>query len=359
MMMSMSNGESGLPSGQTVPSSGGLLPPASSSGSPSGRAANGSSYQLGDNIGLGLGQPFEGNNTLKGGASSNDADPRMHIISACYTLTHSLASAVWQDPSSTHTVAGQEGAVEEDCFDSQPFDFPPRNVEQIISEETGTPRQGPFPSVHLRELEAAYATIFQYAQMYIQTWYNIATPESASTSEAVHPVQSSSTSSEDNLDHEFAKLAPLVLKCVSRDVYRALHPVPVTNVEAKSATDSSENQKEKASPTIEQTKEARQALLHRSGLSNGTVDEEVVSSSPLTFLSPIPDSSADVTKTMPEKPKRIGRSTTEMRRRRNEINVVEAALQAFGTLVSCERFWRYFDGKHRSVSADLYFGRFR
>ena len=136
------------------------------------------------------------------------------------------------------------------------------------------------------------------------------------------------------------------MKCVSRDVYRALHPVPVSSLESESAAVLNDTLKDKASPTIEQTKEARQALLYRSGLSNGTVDEEVVSSSPLTFPTNSPDLPAtSAAKTISEIPKRIGRSTTEMRRRRNEINVVEAALQAFGTLVSCKRFWRYFDGE--------------
>lgn len=352
MMMSMNNEDNGSSPGrggqaqssnQASSKLNGLLGPSSSNTSLAGQAANASSSQLGNGVGLGLGQPFEGNDSTKGEASSNDADPRMHIISACHTLKHSLASAVWQNPASN--VETVEGVVEEDCFDSQPFDFQPRNIEQIFPEDAASPRNLPFPSVHLREVEAAYATIFQYAQVYIQAWYNVASPESASTSAATQPAPSS-TSQEDDLDHEFAKLAPLIMKCVSRDVYRALHPVPVSNLETRSSVALAETHKDKASPTIEQTKEARQALLHRSGLSNGTVDEAITSSSPLAFPSNSPDPLAtSAAKTIPEVPKRVGRSTTEMRRRRNEINVVEAALQAFGTLVSCERFWRYFDGK--------------
>lgn len=361
MMMSMGNAEGANMAVQDQPDASknnnaalvnGLFGPSSSNSSLSGLAQNASSANNGTGIGLGLGQPFEGksNDTAGELGSSNDADPRMHIISACHTLKHSLASAVWQDPSATNApTSGQNGAVQgvvadEDCFDSQPFDFPPRNIEQVLPEQTSSPRQAPFPSVHLREIEAAYATIFQYAQVYIQAWYNVASPESASTSQAVQPVVSPA-SSQDNLDQEFAKLAPLVMKCVSRDIYRALHPVPVPTVEATSGMGPSDNLKDKASPTIEQTKEARQALLHRSGLSNGLTEEEVVSSSPLAFPTNSPNLSTVPAKVIPEVPKRIGRSTSEMRRRRNEINVVEAALQAFGTLISCERFWKYFDGK--------------
>jgi hypothetical protein len=43
------------------------------------------------------------------------------------------------------------------------------------------------------------------------------------------------------------------------------------------------------------------------------------------------------------KPKKLGRSTGEMRRRRGELNVAEAAVQALGALLSCERFWKAFD----------------
>jgi hypothetical protein len=46
------------------------------------------------------------------------------------------------------------------------------------------------------------------------------------------------------------------------------------------------------------------------------------------------------------KPKKVGRSSAEMRRRRSEIVVAEAAIQAAGALFSCRRFTKFMDGEY-------------
>lgn len=374
----------------------------------SGGVSNSTSNGL---VGLGLGQPFE-DAASKGGKEEPQPqeeaqDPRLQIISACHTLRHSLAQPVWEESTASSSGSNNninDGLEENDCFDSQPFDFPPRNIEHVARDEqqfapasSASTTGSAVPAVHLRELEAAYATIFRYAQVYIQSWYNtmqqqrIASDYSTVETIASHTsnfhnnvgegegasATSTTSAKEDDIDRDFAKLAPLVVKCIFRDIHRALNPVPVPTAQAVESTVESSAQVPEASTsnalpstqskgitTVEETREAKNTLLHRTGLLSPAVakdtsggegsDDDPPTSSPLVFPavdSPHAPGAATAAATTaaadkaPEKPKRMGRSTAEMRRRRNELHVVEAALQAFGTLLACEQFWRYFDGK--------------
>lgn len=283
-----------------------------------------------------------------------ELDPRSYIISAMRTIRFSLAGPAC---SAAAVVPGGEQPQQReiDCFDSSPVDFQARNLvdgtQSRLDTSNGSNLRAP-PPVHLRELEGAYAAIFTYAHQYI-TQRHLLLP--------AHGYQW------DELDEAFAEGAEALISGFEREIHNILHPVPVS---AQAETNAQELAQAHASAAAAQ-KAVRHALLYRSG--RAASDEEAAAPSPPAFTSSssplalppagqqqqggdaaddvpassppeLPDSTPPVAPALGAagKPKKLGRSTAEMRRRRGELNVAEAAVQAFGTLISCERFWKSF-----------------
>ena len=288
-------------------------------------------------------------------AASEEVDPRSFIVSAMRTVRFSLAGPAWSASVSENVTGGPAipDQREADCFDSSPMDFPPRNLVDGARFQlpTGEGRRAP-PPVHLRELEGAYAAIFTYAHLYITQR---------------HLLQPSSAAQQDELDIAFAEGAEALIAALEREIHNALHPVPAS---AQAETNAQELAQAQATAAAAQ-KAVRHALLHRSGKASAQAQDDAAISSPPAFTSsssplpappaaqPVqageitdvpsssppeqPDSTPPMADQVAGKPKKLGRSTGEMRRRRGELNVAEAAVQALGALVSCERFWKAFD----------------
>lgn len=257
-------------------------------------------------------------------ASAVDADPRKHIISALHTLRASL-DCVSHAPSADETEK-----EDEDCFISQPVDFVARPLQRPAAPPaTNEPSSSTVPPlpVHLRELEGAYSTIFTYAQAYL------------------HQLASSSsplTQRGDDLDKLFTSLSTALLDCLERDITNALHPVPIV-----------ERRPEPSS--VPSTKAVRQMLItgSRPALAalNAMANGDNIPSSPSASSSPglaAPSSSSPVASDS-GRPKKFGRTTAEIRRRRGELNTAEAAIQCMGAMLSCECFWASFEGQSRDT----------
>lgn len=312
--------------------------------------------------------------------STPDLDARLAMISALHTLKASLAHPVWVG------TARKERDGDDDGRDYSALDFPPRNLQQAAFQHGPEPtavdgatstadgKSASHSLPLLREVEGAYSAVFTYVQVWVQTTLD-RDPKGLQT---VHnPDQEKAA---DALMALFKELSALLLLCLFRDIHNVLHPVPVHQPESDPAALPSQDQSASwaiedvpmpqpgqtvppSNPQVPTDRLANnggvestiQADQYSPSIGTPALSSKMPAPTPPTMPSSSASSSSgsspdtDSTSATAGRPRRHGRSSAEMRRRRTEVNVAEAAVQAFGAILSARALWQAFEGvKHPS-----------